>query len=65
MNNNAINENALKAVPMMEELSDESLREMMGGGPCGNWCTYTCECGCGICTSIIYSCTRSMEMQMA
>lgn len=49
-------ENALEAVPAMEELSDDSLREMMGGSS-GRYCTYTCECGCGICTSTIYTCT--------
>lgn len=57
---NNVNENALQAVPMMQELSDENLREMMGGLPpgCGGYCTITCECGCSICTSWIYACTR-------
>ncbi len=57
--NNQHMENALKAVPAMEELSDESLRAMMGGWS-GGYCTITCECGCTLCTSTIYSCTREV-----
>jgi len=57
-------ESALSAVPQMQELSDESLREMMGGvGGCGNFCTITCECGCSICTSWIYSCTSAVAQR--
>jgi hypothetical protein len=52
---------AVQAVPMMEELSDEALREMMGGAPCGRICSITCDCGCSICTSWIYGCTRQIE----
>lgn len=52
-------ENALKSVPSMEELSDDNLREMMGGVPCGRICSITCDCGCSICTSILYTCTFS------
>ena len=54
---------ALNAVPMMEELSDEALREMMGGAPCGWVCSITCDCGCAICTSWIYGCTRDVVAQ--
>jgi hypothetical protein len=56
------NESALRAVPQMQELSDENLREMMGGdGGCGNFCTYTCECSCSLCTSWIYACTSAVQ----
>lgn len=56
-------ESALCAVPQMQELSDDSLREMMGGIGCGGYCTITCECGCGICTSWIYSCTSAVAQR--
>lgn len=55
-----VNEAALQAVPMMQELSDDNLREMMGGLPCGRWCSVTCDCGCSICTSWIYGCTSAV-----
>ncbi len=50
-------------VPLMAEMSDEQLDNLMGGSAAidkgiGNWFTVTCECGCTICTSTIYSCTR-------
>jgi hypothetical protein len=58
-----ISNNAMQAVPQMQELSDESLREMMGGLPCGRYCSITCDCGCTLCTSWIYSCTSSAAIQ--
>jgi hypothetical protein len=59
------NENALQAVPQMQELSDDSLRQMMGGlaDGCGRYCSITCDCGCTLCTSWIYSCTSAAQMQ--
>jgi hypothetical protein len=53
---------AMNAVPMMEELSDEALRQMMGGVPCGAICSVTCDCGCWICTSWVYGCTRDVAI---
>lgn len=54
-------EAALAAVPMMNELNDENLRQLMGGlvmtDDPGRWPTVTCECGCSICTSWWYACT--------
>lgn len=57
------NQDALAAVPMMNELTDENLRQLMGGmtavdDRAGRWPSVTCDCGCSICTSWIYACTK-------